>query len=169
LPYIQKDMTQCLFFCGKGTSETEAVRAALAQCVDLLLNHPSLVVELVELVPDGHHMDAHIRVLGLAQEGVSATGGVKHKAPSKDYIPRSPEHIKSGHPDDWRPIGMAHENFLKPETFDVAAYAGEIPDVPTQDMNTAQALHLTVEEARNRLKVLENDKKLNESLKPEPE
>lgn len=64
---------------------------------------------------------------------------------------------------------MAHENFLKPETFDVAAYAGEIPDVPTQDMNTAQALHLTVEEARNRLEVLENEKKLNESLKPEPE
>jgi hypothetical protein len=161
-------MTQCLFFCGKGASETEAVRAALVQCGDVLLNHPSLVVELVELVPDGHHVDAHIRVLGLAS-GAQDQGHIKQKAPSKDYVPRSPEHIKSGHPDDWRPIGMEHEDFLKPETFDAAAYAGEIPDVPTQDMNAAQALHLTVDEARTRLDVLENEKKLRESLKPEPE
>lgn len=161
-------MTQCLFFCGKGATETEAVRAALAQCGDLLLSHPSLVVELVELVPDGHHMDAHIRVLGLAT-GTEDQGHVTHKAPAKDYIPKGPEHAKSGHPDDWRPVGMAHEDFLKPEEFDLAAQAGEIPDVPTQDMNMAVALHLTLEEARNRLEVLENEKKRRDAPEPEPE
>lgn len=162
-------MTQCLFFCGKGTTEQEALRSALLQCADILLTFPSLVVELIELAPDGHHYDAHIRVMAIAKESVVSSGGAKQKPPGKDYVPKSPEHIKSGNPNEWRPIGMTHENFLMPLNFGEMANAGALPDIPTQDFHQAQKLHFTPDEARDYYVAQHDAKTMRDLLKPSPD
>ncbi len=123
-----------LFFKGSGTTPAKAIIRAGRECVELLQNNPSLLIELVDLVNEGTHWEAHIRVMALE----AVTGEEESQAPpTKDKKPKNPEHSISGDPNAWRPPGMEHDpSSLKhvEKKFDKASYAGYVPDVPVRDI-----------------------------------
>ncbi|MCB1530991.1 MAG: hypothetical protein H6853_04455 [Rhodospirillales bacterium] len=128
-------MNEMLFYMGQGPDSQEAVREALSRCAPVLEQNSSLLVELLELNPCGSHWEAHIRVM--AMEG--AVDKHPHHAPDDLKLrPKSPEHFRSGHPYDWRPVGMKHD-MTPAKGFDVAAHGGYIPDVPLQDIELGKA------------------------------
>jgi hypothetical protein len=140
-------MTKCLFFCGKGKNESAAIRRALGQCEGLLLNFPSLVVELVELVPNAAGFDAHIRVMAISNTETKQYKKSPKPSPSLEIKPSD---------DLGRREGVEHEanisredrKDMQIESFDLAATAGVIPDLPTQDFDEFKGLGLSVEEVR---------------------
>jgi hypothetical protein len=125
-------MTQMLFFRGHGQTPQNAVGMALYECANILMDNPSLVVQLESLTPMGHEWDADVRVMALKM--VSDSKGVHKKGePELNYTMKNPEHMKSGNPNEWRPIGMKHDAPPAAFRFDNAAHAGEVPDIPLQD------------------------------------
>lgn len=127
-------MSDMLFYMGRGPNAVEAIRAALSHCAPVMEQNPSLILELLEINPCGSHWEAHIRVMAMEhKEGADTRGGPD----DLELNPKSPEHFRSGRPDDWRPIGMKH-NVAPSEGFDVAAHGGYIPDVPLQDLELAK-------------------------------
>lgn len=133
-----------LFFKGRGPTPTKAIARAGRECAVLLMENPSLLVELVELIQDGHEWEAHVRVMALeAVEG----GGDTRKPPYFMKDPRNPEHNISGNPNAWRPAGMEHDNpEVVEKEFGVATHAGYVMDVPVRDIVQLKAEGLNEEQ-----------------------
>jgi hypothetical protein len=162
-------MTQCLFFCGKSDTETGAVRDALSQCGDLLLNHTSLVVQLVEVVPSGQGVDVHIRVMALADSVADSSGHTKkEKPPTQDLVPDSPD-IISGQPDARPLAGQNAAGLSSSMHFDEVAMGGPLPDVATQDMSAAIKLGLTKDQAHDYYKAQDDANRLREQAAAKPD
>jgi hypothetical protein len=125
-------MTQLLFYKGHDTTPQGAVGQALHQCGEILMSNPSLVVQLENLYSTGDSWDADIRVMALAEEK-TAYGG-KRKGRHHRYEIKNPEHLKSGNPNEWRPVGMQHDAQPVAFRFGNAAIAGELPDIPIQEI-----------------------------------
>lgn len=142
-------MTKCLFFCGRGANEPAAVSQALEQCNDLLLNFPSLVVELVEMVPNASGYDAHLRVMAISANIDTKKIKQKEQNPFRDLSVKPSddlgrkegvEHEVNISRDDRRLFAMA--------SFDLAVTNGMIPDIPTQDLDQFKGLGMSVEDVR---------------------
>lgn len=123
-------MTQILFYRGHHESPDKAIGAALCQCADVLMNNPSLVIQLESLESMGHAWDADIRVMAL---GKADGGGVRARkgSPAANYNIKNPEHARFDNPDK-----NPHDNTPRPVAFRFgnAVTAGEIPDIPLQEI-----------------------------------
>lgn len=144
-------MTDMLFYMGIGRRPEEAARAALLQCADVLLANPSLIIELVNMVENADHYEAHIRLMAVDRQEGSATDGRKHASKRKPQPflkdPRSPEHNISGDPNLWRPVGMEHDVLPAPQQkFDIATHAGYVPEIPHQEIQMLQERGWTPEQ-----------------------
>lgn len=131
-------MTQMLFFKGHDTTPEGAVRHALGECASILIDNPSLVVQLESVYPMGGNWDADIRIMAL-DAGAATSIKRKHRTqndPGEKYDIKSPEHAKSGNPNEWRPVGMRHDGPPAAFRFGNAAHAGEVPEIPLQDIQT---------------------------------
>ena len=129
-------MTGMLFYKGQGVTLEEAVSSALSNITPILLQNPSLVIELLELNQTGHHWESHIRLMAVktTQSGDGKGRNKKKTTQSLELTPKSPEHFHSGQPFEWRPVGMKHDNLHPSFGFDRATYGGNVPDIPTQDI-----------------------------------
>ncbi len=126
-------MAKAVFFRGHDISPEGAIAAALAQIVPVMLRHPSLVVDLESLSHGGKTWDADVRVLAIAR---GTLNGVHHAHdPALNLEPDDPENIRSGNPNEWRPIGMKHDGPLAAFRFSNAATAGELPQLPLEDIS----------------------------------
>lgn len=128
-------MVQLLFYKGHDSTPQGAVGRALHQCGEVLMNNPSLVIQLENLYTSGGAWDADIRVMSLAKE--DTLRGKKRKGkgtPSEHLDIKNPEHAKSGNPNEWRPVGMEHDPPPMAFRFGNAAVAGELPDIPIQEI-----------------------------------
>ncbi len=129
-------MTQILFFKGHGTTPQEAIARAMEECAPVLMDNPSLVVQLEAVSPMGKGWDADIRVMAL--KTVSSSAPKKNHRTQDDPGLRldmdDPEHARSGNPNEWRPIGMKHDVAPAAFRFSNAATGGEVPDIPLQDI-----------------------------------
>ncbi len=124
-----------LFFKGCGSTPARAIARAGRECATLLLENPSLMVELAELIEHGSHWEAHIRVMAL--EVIQDGEGDSRKSSVEGKGPKDPEHNISGDPNAWRPPGMEHDPSSLDrveQTFDTASHAGQVPNVPVRDI-----------------------------------
>lgn len=127
-------MTQMLFFRGHDNNAQGAVAKALQSCAPVLMENPSLVVQLETLTPMGQAWDADIRVFSLAD----GTGDIAHKShhekgdPSMAYNIDDVETAKRADPDDWKTL--RHDHPEAAYRFGNSAKGGEVPDVPLQDI-----------------------------------
>jgi hypothetical protein len=129
-------VTHMLFFKGHDTTPHGAVRDALIQAADVLMEYPSLLVELKDIQQMGPFSDAHIRVMAI-QESTASAGTVqntKKGAPQHDFDPKNPEHALSDNPDAHRPGWMGSGAPEAAFRFCNAAHAGELPDIPLQEI-----------------------------------
>lgn len=127
-------MTEMLFFRGHDESAEGAVAKALISCASVLMENPSLVVQLETITPMGQEWDADIRVMALDVSS-GASGSRQHHQkgdPSVDYKIDDAETAKRTDPDDWKTLRHDH-----PEAafrFANSATGGQVPDVPLQDI-----------------------------------
>lgn len=132
-------MTQMLFFKGHDATPEGAVRHALGECAEVLIDNPALVIQLESVYQMGENWDADIRVMALDVEGAGPDAKKHRKRTSsgKKNSIKSPEHAKSGNPNEWRPVGMEHDGPPTAFRFGNAACAGEVPEIPLQDIQIA--------------------------------
>ena len=166
-------MTHIAYFNGHESTPQKAIAKALEECALLLIDIPSLVVQLENLESSGHMWDAHIRVMALKEESHAEAGRHrKQNDPGLRLEIESPEHAKSGNPNEWRPIGMRHDTPPAAFRFSNAALAGEMPNIPLQDLklpNYELARASEPEMRRLLLQVEQLRHKIYEQLEPEPE
>jgi len=130
-------VTSMLFFKGHDTTPHKAVCHALSQAADVLMDYPSLLVELKDMQQMGPFWDAHIRVLAVQKaqtDASSGKGGGQKGSPAHDYDPKNPEHALSDNPDARKPKWMGKTEPEAAFRFCHAAHAGELPDIPLQEM-----------------------------------
>lgn len=142
-----------LFYMGQGHTQEESIESALSNAASILPNNPSLLIELIQLNHTAKHWEAHIRLMAVK---TSDSSGQKRKSkkrglPELNYEPRNPEHFRSGQPFEWRPIGMKHDQESLSK-FDKASHGGNIPDIPTQDVEKYQGLGLSESEIQERVR-----------------
>lgn len=146
-------MSDMLFYAGQGQTQEESIESALSNAAGILLDNPSLLVELIQLNHTAQHWEAHIRAMAVK---AGDSSGQKRKSKKRDlpelnFEPRNPEHFRSGQPFEWRPIGMRHDQESLSK-FDRASHGGSIPDIPMQDIEKYQGLGLSEEEIQDRVK-----------------
>lgn len=132
-------MTQALFFRGHDTTPEQAIAHALSQVAPLITLYPSLIVQLESVDHCGPNWDADIRVLAIRT--ADGEGGAYRKRHAHDPAlvlePNDPENIRSGNPNEWRPVGMKHDGPLAAFRFSNAAMAGELPQIPLVDISVS--------------------------------
>lgn len=129
-------MSEALFYSGHDATAEKAVGNALSQVAPIMMAYPTLYIELKSLQHSGHAWDADIRVLAVQHD---KTGGDntrhRHRSdPALEYDPKDPEHARSGNPNAWRPIGMKHDGPVAAFRFSNAALAGELPQLPLENI-----------------------------------
>lgn len=127
-------MTQFLFFKGHDVTPQGAIARALVECAPVLMDNPSLLIQLESINPMGHEFDADIRVMAV---DTSSEEGVKKKHRSKDDPAErddidNPDTAKHIDPDAWRTLRQ--DGPPAAFRFGNAAKGGEVPDVPLQDI-----------------------------------
>jgi hypothetical protein len=144
-------VTKYLFFCGKGETQTAALKEALMQCSEVMVNFPSLVVELVEMTPNASGYDSHLRVMAISDnidtKGIKSdtkTSASSEIKPSDDLGRREGVELESG-------TATGNTKFVTMMSFDLAVKDGAIPDIPTQDIDQFKGLGYSVAEVRNYL------------------
>lgn len=125
-------MVKAVFYRGHDATAEGAVAQALAQIAPVMMRYPSLVVDLEALNHSGQAWDADVRVLAIAR-GEASKGQRHGRAFNLD--PDDPEHLRSGNPNEWRPVGMKHDGPIAAFRFSNAAMAGELPSIPLEDIN----------------------------------
>lgn len=160
-------MVELLFLKGRGKTPLTAVEQALIQGASVLLENPSLVVQLETLVETGSGWDVDIRLMALGKS--LHEGQVSHKGGQRDeYNVKNPEHVLSGNPDAWRPPGMKHDSPPVAFRFGNAAVAGELPEIPLQDIKVPNYEVMRASEPELRRILLELERLRKESfLKPD--
>lgn len=123
-------MVKAVFYRGHDATAEGAVAQALAQIAPVMMRYPSLVVDLEALNHSGQTWDADVRVLAIARV---AGGAQKHRR-ELNLEPDDPEHLRSGNSNEWRPIGMKHDGPIAAFRFSNAAMAGELPQLPLEDI-----------------------------------
>lgn len=124
-------MVKAVFYRGHDTTAEGAVAQALAQIAPVMMRHPSLVVDLEAVNHNGKAWDADLRVLAIAH---SVDGKKQPHGHNFDLEPDDPENMRSGNPNEWRPIGMKHDGPIAAFRFSNAAMAGELPQLPLEDI-----------------------------------
>lgn len=128
-------MVQLLFYRGHDATPEAAIGKALGQCAQVLMGNPSLVVQLENLNETGKSWDADIRVMALkAEDGEARRPARKRGGYNLDLNMKDPEHARSGNPNEWRPVGMRHDDPPVAYRFGNAAVAGTLPDIPLQEI-----------------------------------
>lgn len=153
-------MSEALFYSGHDATAEKAIGNALSQAAPVMMAYPTLYIELKSLQHSGHAWDADIRVLAVQDE--SGKTRHHHKSdPALNYDPKNPEHARSGNPNEWRPIGMKHDGPVAAFRFSNAALAGELPQLPLENIKVdsyelsrasepeLRKILLDLEEARN--------------------
>ncbi len=129
-------MSEALFYSGHDATAEKAVGKALSQAAPIMMAYPTLYIELKSLQHSGHEWDADIRVLAVQDDKTDA-GKTRHRHrsdPALNYDPKNPEHARSGNPNEWRPIGMKHDAPVAAFRFSNAALAGELPQLPLENI-----------------------------------
>ena len=142
-------MTKYVFFRGRGKSEASATQQALLKCGDVLLNFPSLVVELVEMTPNASGYEAHVRVMAMS-DSVDARKYKEHQNPhmSLEVKPSDDLGRKEGVENEGIIYGETIKKFSM-KSFDLAVTSGSIPDLPTIDFDQFKGMGFSVEEVRS--------------------
>jgi hypothetical protein len=167
-------MVQFLFYRGHDTTPQTAVGKALLQCTDILIDNPTLIVQLENIEPAGHNWDVDIRVMAL-KETSGDINSRKHRSrndPGLHLEMENPEHALSGNPDEGRPAKVRHDALLSGARFANAAQAGAIPDLPLQDIKISNyQLNAASEPEIKRILLLleEERRRIYEQPKPDIE
>lgn len=148
-------MTQFLFYKGHDATPQGAVCNALCQCGEVLLNNPSLIVQLENLYETGRAWDADIRIMALDTTEDAISVKQRRRGKPLTYEMKDPEHARSGNPTQ----SLAHDTQPMTSRFGNAVVAGEVPDIPIQEIVVPGYDPTLHTEAEMRRLILEHEQK----------